>query len=222
MYGAGGWYGWKDTPWNVGALEVWYWSQRPEDRQRVGSNGWVDFVRGANPAYPEQALERDLDGMVKRLAAMRRDNTPPEKRLADNMLDYNPAATESLVQLMWGGLLPGREGGLVNARLRYFDPDRKRAGVPPDVAALISEMSDTQATVTLINLNRSMPRTVIVQGGAYGEHQLVSVTGDGRTTPVGSPLLTVRLDPGSGQRLVLTMKRYVNTPTAKHPWHRRN
>jgi hypothetical protein len=46
------------------------------------------------------------------------------------MLDYNPAATESLVQLMWGALLPGREGGLLNARLRYFDPDRsgRRAG----------------------------------------------------------------------------------------------
>jgi hypothetical protein len=30
MYGADGWYGWRDTPWNVGALEVWYWSQRPQ------------------------------------------------------------------------------------------------------------------------------------------------------------------------------------------------
>jgi len=32
----------------------------------------------------------------------------------------------------------------------------------------------------------------------------------------------VRLDPGSGQRLALTMKRYANAPTAMHPWHRRN
>jgi hypothetical protein len=222
MYGADGWYGWKDTPWDVGALEVWYWSQRPEDLVRAGSSGWLNFLRGANAGYPEQALERDLDGMAKRLTAMRHDNTPPEQRLADNMLDYNPAATESLVQLMWGALLPGREGGLLNARLRYFDPDRKRAGVPSDVAALVSELSDTQTTVTLINLNSSRPRTVIVQGGAYGEHQLVSVTSDGKTTPIGSPLLTVRLDPGSGQRLVLTMKRYANTPTVMHPWQRRN
>src|SRR4029453_3460281 len=117
----------------------------------------------------------DLDTVVKRVAAMRRDNTPPARRLADNMLDYNPAATESLVQLMGGALLPGREGGLVNARLRYFDPERKRAGIPPDVAALVSGLSDTQTTVTLVNLNASRARTVIVQGGAYGEHQLVSV-----------------------------------------------
>jgi hypothetical protein len=156
------------------------------------------------------------------LNALRRDNRPPEKRLADNMLDYNPAATESLVQLMWGALLPGRDGGLVNARLRYFDPDRQRAGVPEDVAALVSELSDTRATVTLVNLNLSQARTVIVQGGAYGEHQLVSVTSGGKTTPITRPLLTVRLDPGCGQLLVLTMKRYANAPTVIHPWHRRN
>jgi hypothetical protein len=222
MYGADGWYGWRDTPWNVGALEVWYWSQRADDLTRAGAGGWLDFLRGANAAYPEQVLQRDLDTVVKRVAAMRRDNTPPARRLADNMLDYNPAATESLVQLMWGALLPGREGGLVNARLRYFDPERKRAGIPPDVAALVSGLSDTQTTVTLVNLNASRARTVIVQGGAYGEHQLVSVMSGGKVTPIGSPHLTVRLDPGSGQRLVLTMKRYANAPTVMHPWHRRN
>ena len=95
-----------------------------------------------------------------------------------------------MVQLMWGALVPGREGGLLNARLRYFDPDRKRAGVPEDVAALVSELSDTRTVVTLVNLNPSQPRTVIVQGGGYGEHQLISVTGDGVTTAIDGPLLT--------------------------------
>src|SRR5437773_4974247 len=148
----------------------------------------------------------------ERLNAVRRDTTPPDKRLADNMLDYNPAATESMVQLMWGALLPGREGGLLNARLRYFDPDRRRAGVPEDVAALVSELSDTRTVVTLINLSASRPRTLIVQGGGYGEHQLVSVTTAGKTTPIESPLLTVRLEPGCGQTLTLKMTRYANRP----------
>jgi hypothetical protein len=125
------------------------------------------------------------------------------------------------VQLMWGALMPGRSGGLLNARLRYFDPDRKRAGIPMDVAALVSELSDTRTTVTLVNLNASQPRTVIVQGGGYGEHQLVSVTHGGQTTEVGSPLMTVRLDPGAGQTLVVTMRRYANAPTVLHPWHRK-
>jgi hypothetical protein len=228
MYGADGWYGWRNTPWNVGAQEVWYWSQKPQDLERAGSDlstplgagGWIGFLRGRNAAYPEQALERDLKTIRERVAAFRKDTTPPERRLADNMLDFNPAATESLVQLMWGALLPGREGGLLNARLRYFDPDRKRAGVPEDVAALVSELSDTRTVVTFVNLNPSQARTVIVQGGGYGEHQLVSVTSDGKTTPINAPLLTVRLAAGSGQQLALTMKRYANAPTALHPWQR--
>jgi hypothetical protein len=220
MYGANGWYGWRNTPWNVGALEVWYWSQQPRDQERIGQNGWIDFLSQKNPAYPEQALQRDLESIGKRLEAMRRDHTPPEKRLADNMLEYNPAAIESLVQLMWGGFMAGRSGNLINARLRYFDPDRKRAGVPEDVAALVSALSDTSTTVTLVNLNPSQARTVIVQGGGYGEHQLVSVTRAGQTTVTNSPLLTVQLAPRSGSTLELTMKRYANRPTVMHPWQR--
>ena len=158
--------------------------------------------------------------MRSRLAAMRADNTPPDRRLADNMLDYNPAATDALVRLMWGALLPGREGGLVNARLRYFDPERRRAGVPPDVAALVSAVSDTSTTVTLVNLSSTSARTVVVQGGAYGEHQLTTVTSGGTRTSIDAPLLTVRLEPGSGQTLVLAMKRFANRPTVLHPWHR--
>ena len=92
--------------------------------------------------------------------------------------------------------------------------------MPEDVAALVSELSDTRTVVTLINLSASRPRTLIVQGGGYGEHQLVSVTRGDKTTPIDSPLLTVRLDPGCGQKLVLKMKRYANAPTARHPWHR--
>src|SRR6266508_4471292 len=122
---------------------------------------------------------------------MRRDSLPTERRLADNMLGFNPAATASLVQLMWGGLPPGVDGGLVNARLRYFNPARKRAGVPEDVAALVSRLTDRETDVTLVNLNKTDSRTVLVQGGAYGEHQLESVTIGQETTRIGSPLLTV-------------------------------
>jgi hypothetical protein len=220
MYGANGWYGWRNTPWNVGALEVWYWSQKREDLTRVGSMPWIEFLFGRNPDYPVQALERDLAAIPLRLEAMRKDATPPDRRLADNMLDYNPAATESLIQLMWGALMPGRAGGLINARLRYFDPERRRAGLPEGVSALISELSDTRTTVTLVNLNRSARRTVIVQGGAYGEHQLVDASHGGRTTRIDSSILTLHLDPGAGETVRFTMRRYANTPTALHPWQR--
>src|SRR6185295_13946492 len=86
MYGADGWYGWRNAPWNVGALDVWYWSQQPQDLKRVvdeglstspGAGGWVGFLQGQNPGYPEQALERDLKMVQQRLDAFRRDTTPP-------------------------------------------------------------------------------------------------------------------------------------------------
>ena len=233
MHGANGWYGWRSTPWDVGAVDVWYWSQKAADLPRapvpqslptgsgayvsLGTSGWLAFLRGEKPTYPEEALQWDLDLIDKRLTAMRSDTTTPDRRLADNMLDYNPAAAESLVQLMWGALMPGRNGGLVNARLRYFDLDRQRPGVPEDVAALVSDLSDTRTTVTLVNLNPSQPRRVVVQGGAYAEHQIVSISRGATTTPINAPHFTVQLDPGGGETLVLTMRRYANTPTARHP-----
>ena len=79
---------------------------------------------------------------------------------------------------MLGALVPGREGGLLNARLRYFDPVRKRAGVPEDVAALVSELGDRRTVVTLVNVNPTTARTVVVQAGGYAEHQFESVDGE--------------------------------------------
>ncbi|MBI4659167.1 MAG: hypothetical protein HY735_10020 [Verrucomicrobia bacterium] len=221
MHNAQGWYGWQNRPWNFGALEVWYWSMKPEDLERVGANGWIDYLQGRNPNYPEAPLERDLQTIRQRMNAMRRDKLPPEKRLADNMMGFNPAATESLIHLMLGGLQPGRDGGLLNARLRYFDPARRRAGLPEDVGALVSKLTETQTFVTWVNLNKTEPRTFIVQGGAYGEHQLENVTSGDKTLPIDSPLLPVRLDPGCGRMLVLQMKRYANPPTVLHPWDRK-
>jgi hypothetical protein len=220
MHGEKGWYGWQSKPWDVGALEVYYWSMKTNDLTRVRNDGWMDYLRGEDSSYPETALRRDLDTIRSRFEAMRRDISSPEKRLADNMMEFNPAATASLVQLMWGGLPPGRDGGLVNARLRYFDPARRRSGVPEDVAALVSHLSDEETVVTLVNLNKNEPRSVVMQGGAYGEHQLESVTMGNKTTRIRSSLLTVHLSAGSGEQLKLRMKRYANPPTTLPPWQR--
>jgi len=215
-----GWYSFQREPWSVGALEVWYWSMSAEDRARVGANPWVEFVEGKNNAYAESALQRDLDSIARTVDGIRADKTPPDKRLADNMLDLNPAATDAMVRLMFGALVPSREGGLLNARLRYFDPVRRRAGVPEDVSALVSEIGDRRTVVTLVNTGTAEPRTVIVQAGGYAEHQFESVEWSGRTERVNAPDFTVRLAPGAGAKLTLTMRRYVNTPTVKFPWAR--
>ena len=215
-----GWYSFQREPWSVGALEVWYWSMSAEDRARVGANPWVEFLEGKNAAYAESALQRDLDSIAKKVDGIRADTTVPEKRLADNMLDLNPAATDAMVRLMFGALVPGREGGLLNARVRYFDPERRRAGVPEDVAALVSEIADRRTVVTLVNTSKAEPRTVIVQAGGYGEHQFDSVEWTGRTERLDARDFSVRLAPGAGATLTLAMRRYVNTPTVRLPWDR--
>ena len=220
MCNASGWFGWQREPWKIGALEVWYWSQREDDRARLGADPWVEFLEGKNPGYAESALRRDRESIPRKVAGFRADEKPADRRLADNMMDFNPAATSALEQLMWGALPPGREGSLLSARLRYFDPVRHRAGVPEDVAALISEMSVTHAVVTLVNLSATEPRTVVVQAGAYGEHQFWSADVGGKITPIDSRDFTVQLAPGAGAKIALGMKRYANAPTVKFPWDR--
>jgi len=217
MYGSGGWYGWQAQPWEVGALEVWYWSMKSDDLKRVTRDPWVAYLQGQNPTYPETALQRNLQTIRTRLAQVRADSSKASQRLADNMMDYNPAAVDALIRLTLGGLPPGREGGLLNARLRYFDPARKRAGLPEDVAALISEMTDTHTAVTLVNLNNTATRTIVIQGGAYGEHRIESAEVNGAITAVNSPSLTVKLSPNAGAKLTLKMKRYSEKTTVVFP-----
>jgi hypothetical protein len=92
--------------------------------------------------------------------------------------------------------------------------------VPPDVAALVSELGDEHTLVTLVNLHAVEPRLVVVQGGAYAEHRFETVERDGKKEPLGARTLTVKLAPGSGAQLRLHMKRYAETPTLSFPWER--
>src|SRR4029453_9932664 len=77
MHGEQGWYGWQSRPWDIGALEVYYWSMNPADLPRVGNHDWISYLQGHNPHYPENALRRDLESMASRIAAMRRNTLPP-------------------------------------------------------------------------------------------------------------------------------------------------
>src|SRR3989442_803219 len=71
MFGSSGWYGWQNRPWDVGALEVWYWSMKRGDLLRAGKNAWLEFLEGRNPSYPETAALRDLDAIRHRLELTR-------------------------------------------------------------------------------------------------------------------------------------------------------
>ena len=230
MYGADGWYGWRNGLHQTNSLDIWWFSMKASDRARAPDHPWVAFLEGRNPDFPEAALRDGLAQVAARAELQRQDTTTPDTRLADACLDINPARVTALMQTMMGAIHIGRPGwspttanaggSPLYARLRYFDPDNRRAGVPQDVAALVDRMTDDETAVTLVNLNVTQPRTVTVQGGGYGEHTIRAVTiGDARQT-VNAPTFTVTLAPGSGARLVLAMDRYVNQPTLKFPWDR--
>src|SRR4029077_12960740 len=112
------------------------------------------------------------------------DPTTPDTRLADDPKKYNPAVVDNLVELALGGLPPGIKGTLLHCRLRYFDPLARRAGLPEDVAALVAQMTDDEVVVSLVNVSQLETRTLVVQAGGYGEHEIVAVKSADRTMDV--------------------------------------
>jgi hypothetical protein len=104
--------------------------------------------------------------------------------------------------------------------LRHFDPQRRRAGLPEDVAALISHLDDRKTVVTLVNLNPVSARSLTMQAGAYAEHRIDAVSLSAKRQLVNAPALTLTLGAGCGAQLELEMSRYVNAPTLAFPWDR--
>ena len=135
----------------------------------------------------------------------------------------NPVATEALINLTLGANDPNGSGHgplPLHAQVRHFDPERRRAGLAEDVAALVEKITAEGVTLTLVNTSPFEYRTAIVQAGGYGEHHVASVVVGGRTFSIDAPYFTVRLAPGSGDTLTINLKRYAHQPTLAFPWDR--
>jgi hypothetical protein len=78
------------------------------------------------------------------------------------------------VQLTWGGPQVLYNGGLQQARVRCFDADARRPGLPTSVATLVSSIDPRATVVELMNLDPDDAHTLIVQAGAFGEHTIRS------------------------------------------------
>jgi hypothetical protein len=155
-------------------------------------------------------------------------------------LTVNPVTTEALLQLTLGAPQLIYNGGLLHSRVRYFDPDRLRPGLPKDVAALVTRLEADRTVLQLINLNIFETRNVIVQAGAYGEHLFTGVKYQKRmdqdgpqpdefaraeptlaqqTAKVDRKLFQVRLPAGTGLTLDIGTRRFANQPSYAFPWH---
>ena len=91
---------------------------------------------------------------------------------------------------------------------------------------LPTKMDKDSTTVTLVNVSATVARTVVLQGGAYGEHKLLSIAVDGGTpTPVsandGLPdsAVAITLAPGCAGTLTIAMvRRRASRPKAPCPF----
>ncbi len=181
---------------------------------------WVRYLQGRLPDYPETVLTAELEEVHRRLEVMRHDTSQVDDQDVHHWQQINPVATEALVQLTLGAPQYIYHGGLLHCRLRYFDPDRRRAGLPADVAALVSRI-EPELALTLVNLDPVSPRRLILQAGAYGEHRFDTVTPTGgEPVAVGAAQFEVELPPGGVLDLGLTQSHHVNPPRYGWPWGR--
>lgn len=230
MHGPAGWYGYRPGPYRLGALEIWYLSMRDEDlAQADATHPWVEFLRGRNPGWPAQALRAALASVRERMAKVRADTTTRDNRLADAVLNLNPAQVSALIHQINGGIhiarpswasttSPHQGGAPLYARLRHFDPVAQRAGLPEDVAALVTALGAESTRLTLVNLHPVHRRVVTVQAGGYAEHRFTLARSGAQAIELQGPHLQVVLEPGAGAEIELGMKRFVNAPTLQMPW----
>ena len=226
-----------------------------EDRGHEGP--WLRFLAGANPGYPEAILSMSYGQATWRMrkilsnllqvtyAARSLEGMDPAQLDMTKVHEHhwqtvNPVTCEALVQLTLGGPQPMYNGGLLHTTLRYFDAERRRPGLPPDVAALVTHVEGARAVVQLINLSMTEARRVLVQGGMFGEHGFTTVSwmertdrdpdqpnNDARPEPtlakrsleIGGKYFEVRLPAGMGITLDMGMRRFANQASYAFPWH---
>ena len=78
------------------------------------------------------------------------------------------------------------------------------------------------ARLILANTDKLQTRVVIIQGRAFGEHQILSVLPNSKTEriTVGGKYLNVTIGLSSVLRLNISMKRYANDPSYDTPWEK--
>jgi hypothetical protein len=214
------WYHFTENSFSDRMTEIYLWSGQQADYERIPQKpAWLEYIRGKNDGYPEQAMQKAFEGIQQNLKEMEADPTTADTRLADYLLDLQPVTTDALLNLTTGGYFANGRIWVLHSRLRYFDPERRRAGLPQDVAALVERMDANTTTVTFVNTNQTDSRSLTIQAGGYGEHAFTSATINGNSTAINGRHLTLRLAPGAGTKVVFQMKRYANAPTFQFPWN---
>jgi len=204
---------------------------KKETKHYIGNTvPWFLYMQGDLPDYPNLILKQNLTLIAQQLGKMRSEAGDPTSwdwqhpYSIHQWQEYCPLYFEGLLQLMLGTPMHISHGGFQHARVRYFDAQKQRPGVPEDVSALVEELSADHVTLTLINTSYFERRELVIQAGSFGEHQFLEaelMNESGETfgkVDVNSKWFSVTMEPVGGVKLKLIMKRYVNRPSYETPW----
>ena len=177
------------------------------------------YYDGKNPDWPEKILQAEYENAQTDFPVDTKRN--PGRQDLDRRQPLSPhyGLHQGVDAGDDGGAAIGVHGGLLRATVRYFDADRTRPGLPPDVAALVDKLGADSAGIQLVNLNAGETRNLIVQAGAFAEHEFVELTHEEQTVQVESKYFAVQLPPGTSIRLDVGMRRFAHRPTYAFPWH---
>jgi hypothetical protein len=196
---------------------------------RLNEAPHLSFLGGTNSDWPDKILDAEYDHVLRNIERLRSEYT--HEWGSQTLLAQNPIITSGLAQMTMGAQFPCFNGGLLMARVRYFDIDRARPGLPEDVSALVEKLEAERTVVQLFNLNTLKTRRLIVQAGAFGEHEFITVTFreeskdkneqktfSNKTVTVNKKYFAVELPPATSINLEIGMKRFVNQPNYAFPW----
>ncbi|MDA0747292.1 MAG: hypothetical protein O2954_12290 [bacterium] len=180
------------------------------------------FLAGDNPGWPEAVLDAALIQVNRNVDRLQNDEYL-HTWASQTLTVQNPILTGGLAQMTLGAPFQCFNGGLLSARVRYFDMDRNRPGLPQDVAALVERLEAEQTVVHLVNTSILETRRLMVQGGAYGEHEFTDVQwtpsleeGE-QSVEVRAQYFTVELPPATSIRLKMGSRCFVRQPTYAFP-----
>lgn len=242
-------------------LHLWFMTQSESDWEEIErfieaqleQNGritdrdleWALFVKGRNPGYAARELRDEIKTVIRKIEFIQKEHGDPETFVDNKWILVDPMKLDRLVRLSVGGLPIKVQGEMLYSQVRYFDGEHRRAGLPPDVAALVTHIEKDLIELEVVNLNAAEPRQLVIQAGAYGEHRFDSVAftqvaeiqppvRDVRNPRSGmivqalsenskalnARAFTVNLAPGSGSKLSIKIRRYASKPSFDFPWDR--
>ena len=208
---------------------------RPPGKHAQHDASWLAYLDGTFPAYPERVLAATFTQVQDRLEQLRiESNEAPDTYDAELPRDYrkppsfdedylrhrNPVSEEALLQLTMGAPNQIYYGGLLMARIRHFDAKRRRPGLPTGVGALVSDLDAESLTVTIVNTSGEH-QSLVMQGGAYGEHVFTRVADeDGQICNGEEAIVRISLPAGTHITLEAEQDRFGRTPRYAFPWDR--